>query len=171
MMMIQISVEDTGIDISEESRKSLLQPFNFQAGAAHGRWDGCRSVQLVQEDSGCAGVTSRADRVQGSMFWFTFFYGTALTKKQREQMCTLEPQTKIDSTVLYLADSIQSRKTLIVDDSLSTLRVTLHLLKINGHSIETASNGSIGLKRLKKLKKAKSLTWFCLTYKCQSWMA
>ena len=39
---------------------------------------------------------------------------------------------------------------MVVDDSISVLKVTCRLLKMNGHSVETASNGHVGLERLKK---------------------
>ena len=147
--MIQISVEDTGIGISEESRKNLFQPFKQAQRMAGGTGLGLYSLsKRIEALGGSAGVTSRADGMQGSMFWFTFPY-----RPDEETARTdvhVEAQTKIDSSVVDLLDSIQSRKILIVDDSLSILKVTSRLLKMNGHSVETASNGSIGLKRLKE---------------------
>lgn len=41
------------------------------------------------------------------------------------------------------------RQILVVDDSLSVLKVTSRLLQINGHTVVTAKNGAIGLDMLK----------------------
>lgn len=42
------------------------------------------------------------------------------------------------------------RKILLIDDSLSILKVVSRLLKLNGHTVDTASNGLLGLEKLKK---------------------
>ena len=41
------------------------------------------------------------------------------------------------------------RKILLIDDSLSILKVVSRLLKLNGHTVDTASNGLLGLEKLK----------------------
>ena len=46
--------------------------------------------------------------------------------------------------------AVKPRVTLLIDDALSILKVTSRLLSINGHSVKTAANGSIGLKILKE---------------------
>jgi CheY-like chemotaxis protein len=41
------------------------------------------------------------------------------------------------------------RRILLIDDSLSILKVVSRLLKLNGHTVDTASNGLLGLEKLK----------------------
>lgn len=45
---------------------------------------------------------------------------------------------------------VTPRKILLIDDSLSILKVVSRLLKLNGHTVDTASNGLLGLEKLKK---------------------
>ena len=144
--MVQLSVEDTGIGISEESRKNLFQPFKQAQRMAGGTGLGLYSLsKRIESLGGSAGVTSRADGKQGSTFWFTFPYRPDVEAARVD--CHVEAVIGVDDLVI---DTILPKRILVVDDSLSILKVTSRLLKMNGHTVETASNGSIGLKRLKE---------------------
>ena len=144
--MLQLTVEDTGIGISEESRKNLFQPFKQAQRMAGGTGLGLYSLsKRIEALGGTAGVTSRSDGKQGSMFWFTFPYRPDEEAAKVDQH--VEAITGADDS---LNEIITPKRILIVDDSLSILKVTSRLLKMNGHTVETASNGSIGLKRLKE---------------------
>ena len=46
------------------------------------------------------------------------------------------------------------RRILLIDDSLSILKVVSRLLKLNGHTVDTASNGLLGLEKLKNTYEA-----------------
>ena len=144
--MVMFSVEDTGIGISVESRKNLFQPFKQAQRMAGGTGLGLYSLsKRIEALGGMAGVTSRTDNKQGSMFWFTFPY------RPDEEAARVDVHT---DTIPGVEDAdinhIEPIRILIVDDSLSILKVTSRLLKMNGHTVETAANGSIGLKRLKE---------------------
>lgn len=45
---------------------------------------------------------------------------------------------------------VTPRRILLVDDSLSILKVVSRLLKLNGHTVDTAQNGLLGLEKLKE---------------------
>ena len=143
-MMILITVEDSGVGITEKARKNLFQPLKQTQRVAGGVGLGlyCLSKR-IEALGGAVGVTSRADDTTGSMFWFTFPYrpddDTARTD------CHDDSFANTGSTKLNL----QAMRILVVDDSISILKVTSRLLKMNGHTVETASNGSIGLDMLK----------------------
>lgn len=141
--VVLVTVEDTGVGIKEEDRKNLFQPTRQiqrgAGGAGHGLFCLYKRTEAL---GGTAGVTSRTDGQQGSMFWFTFPY-----KPDFES-------AKVDAYIESVDEDqpmflFKPRRVLIVDDSLSILKVTSRLLKINGHTVTTAANGSIGLEMLK----------------------
>ena len=144
--MVLVTVEDTGVGITEEDRNNLFQPLRQTQRGVGGAGLGLFCLSKRTEAlGGTAGVTSRSDGHQGSMFWFTFPYKPdfilakvdayidAVSVDEDQPMCLHKP-----------------RHVLIVDDSLSILKVTARLLKINGHTATTAANGSIGLEMLKE---------------------
>jgi hypothetical protein len=85
------------------------------------------------------GVESRSDGNQGSVFWFTFPY------RPDFDMSAGIPNNKME---INATTSPDCRHILLVDDSLSILKVTSRLLTMKGHTVDTALDGSIGLKRL-----------------------
>ena len=87
-------------------------------------------------------MKSRSDGNQGSMFWFTFPY--------RPCFDVSDMSTVVNEEEVVVTASPDSRHILLVDDSLSILKVTSRVLMMNGHTVETALNGSIGLERLKE---------------------
>jgi hypothetical protein len=93
----------------------------------------------IEALGGETGVQSRSDGNQGSQFWFTFPY------RPFYEMNAGPNEIDVGLTV-----SPESRHILLVDDSLYILKVTSRLLTMNGHTVETAINGSIGLERLKR---------------------
>ena len=145
--MIMLSVEDSGIGITEEARKHLFQPFKQAQRMAGGTGLGLYSLsKRIEALGGSNGVSDRSDGKQGSMFWFTFPYRpdeTARVDVKNEGVLAVE---HIHPDV----QDITPRIILLIDDALSILKVTTRLLMMNGHSVKTASNGSIGLKMLKE---------------------
>jgi CheY-like chemotaxis protein len=84
-------------------------------------------------------VSGRSDGGQGSTFWFTFPYRPG------------ESRTDDLSALPSISDVfIKPKHILIVDDSPSILKVTARMLEMNGHTVTTASNGSIGLNMMKR---------------------
>ena len=143
-MMILITVEDSGVGITEVARKNLFQPLKQTQRTAGGVGLGlyCLSKR-IEALGGAVGVTSRADNTTGSMFWFTFPYSPDDDTARTD--CHDDSFAHPGNTKLNL----QAMRILVVDDSISILKVTSRLLKMNGHTVETASNGSIGLDMLK----------------------
>lgn len=64
-------------------------------------------------------------------------------------MISSQPATQV-STSERIECPVTPRKILLIDDSLSILKVVSRLLKLNGHTVDTASNGLLGLEKLKK---------------------
>ena len=146
--MILVSVEDAGIGITEEARKNLFQSFQQAQRMAGGTGLGLYSLsKRVEALGGSNGVTGRSDGKQGSKFWFTFPY------RPDEEAARLDAVHDNVSGIgdrlsLTLAD-FPRKRILLVDDSVTILKVTSRLLKMKGHEVQTAANGSLGLKMLK----------------------
>ena len=145
--MILVTVEDSGIGITEEARKNLFQPFKQAQRMAGGTGLGLYSLsKRVEALGGSNGVSDRPDGKQGSRFWFTFPYrpDEAARAELSIDMPDLQNREKI-----LLPESLNRCSILVIDDSPSILKVTSRLLKMNGHVVETAINGFVGLKMLK----------------------
>jgi signal transduction histidine kinase/CheY-like chemotaxis protein len=144
--MVLVTVEDTGVGITEEDRNNLFQPLKQTQRGVGGAGLGLFCLSKRTEAlGGTAGVTSRTDGKQGSMFWFTFPYKPDFVLAKVDAYIDSVSIEEDPPTCLF-----QPRRVLIVDDSLSILKVTSRLLKINGHTATTAANGLIGLEMLKK---------------------
>jgi signal transduction histidine kinase/CheY-like chemotaxis protein len=140
---IVVSVEDTGVGVANEARKTLFEPFNQSQRRAGGTGIGLYSLtKRIEALGGTNGVSSRSDGQQGSVFWFSIPY------RPEEAMIPPKPsKAEIDTVAVgpVVVSKIASRNILVVDDSLSVLKVTSRLLSINGHTVTTAPNGSAGL--------------------------
>ena len=148
--MILVSVEDTGIGIAEEARENLFQSFKQAQRMAGGTGLGLYSLsKRVEALGGTNGVSNRGDGKQGSMFWFTFPYRPDESAALDAASPHGSSKTQNQQNKIYSGSTpIKKRSILIVDDSISILKVTSRLLKMNGHEVETAANGFIGLKTL-----------------------
>lgn len=158
--MVLVTVEDTGIGISEDARLNLFKPFKQAQRMAGGTGLGLYSLsKRIEALGGRCGCSNRRDQKQGSMFWFSFPYrpdktadtadiAEAILEKniipeESSSIDNIDNDSKLDTPEKRL-------RILLIDDSLSILKVTSRLLQINGHTVETASNGFLGLKRLEK---------------------
>lgn len=140
--MVMITVEDNGIGIPVNKRSQLFQPFAQAQRMAGGTGLGLYSLAKRMEAlGGECGVSGRADGKQGSVFWFSFPY------RPDESRRNLVAEEELMLSVT--ADMIQPMNILVIDDSQSILKVTVRMLKMNGHTIATATNGSLGLKMMK----------------------
>ena len=168
--MILVTVEDNGIGITESARRSLFHPFKQAQRMAGGTGLGLYSLsKRIEALGGCYGVSDRSDGAQGSMFWFTFPYRPDATARLGSTSInsvvdsvsshnfTIEHSAwmlKNTASVLSVDEppkcDILRKCVLIIDDSLSILKVTSRLLKMKGHTVKTAPNGSVGLKMLKE---------------------
>lgn len=72
---LRFEVEDTGIGISEDSMKTLFNPFKQTQRLAGGTGLGLYSLaKRIEALKGSYGVSHRRDRRQGTLFWFTIPY-------------------------------------------------------------------------------------------------
>ena len=143
-LMLLLTVEDHGIGIPEEARSNLFQPFQPARRMAGGTGLGLYSIsKRIEALGGKCGVTGRSDKNQGSKFWFTFPY-------RPDESALTDTATDVSVPCVPAVEEVRPSRILVVDDSLSIMKVTSRLLKMNGHLVDTASNGSIGLKMLKE---------------------
>ena len=140
--MLIVTVEDNGIGIPVNKRAHLFQPFQQAQRMAGGTGLGLYSLaKRMEAIGGDCGVRDRADGGQGSMFWFSIPYRPDETRVE-----TGSDDDSVDLSPTFLS---KPQNILVIDDSLSVLKVTSRLLKMSGHTVTTAPNGSIGLKMLK----------------------
>ena len=147
--MIQVSVADKGIGIAESCRATIFQPFKQVQRMAGGTGLGLYSLQKRMESlNGSCGLKSRSDGLDGSVFWFAFPYRPDTTFDENL------PELAISNTNQIPRSPVPSDRTslriLLVDDSISILKVTSRALRAMGHQVETEENGSLGLARMKK---------------------
>mmetsp|Transcript_22374 Transcript_22374/g.21603 ORF Transcript_22374/g.21603 Transcript_22374/m.21603 type:complete len:964 (-) Transcript_22374:241-3132(-) len=142
---IRVSVEDTGIGIATEARMSLFQPFKQAQRSAGGTGLGLYSLlKRMEALRGSCGVESRTDGKQGSVFYFSFPY------RPDQSAASLEcEQSVIMRSPTYTLEN-PSLRILLVDDSMSILKITGRSLVTNSHNVLTANNGSEGLEALKR---------------------
>ena len=173
-LFLRITVMDRGIGIPDAERKKLFRPFQQAQRLAGGTGLGLFSLSKRMEAlGGHRGVTPRPDGQQGSVFWFAFPYradtmaeyyrsssgsdsaGSGWAKQtsgigsvagsQRTSAATSGAHTP---SAPSLSAVVSHLNILIVDDSLSILKVTERAAKQAGHHCETAANGAIALERL-----------------------
>jgi CheY-like chemotaxis protein len=163
--MIRVSVEDKGIGISEADRAQLFRPFKQAQRMAGGTGLGLYSLYKRMEAlNGYCGIESRSDGLNGSVFWFAFPYRPDNTADSR--FTALSPP--VGGNYIHFNDALPATTTvpvakvppavvtalaplriLLVDDSISILKITSRALRAKGHQVEVEENGSLGLERLK----------------------
>ena len=149
--LILVSVEDSGIGVSSDCLNCLFLPSKQTDRASGGVGLGLYSLSKRTEAlGGFVGLISPTDSGYGSKFWFAFPYLPNM------DIAMADALLEIDSVASEPEKANQvfgPRQILVFDDSLSILKVTSRLLKINGHTAVTASNGAIGLDMLKAAAK------------------
>jgi PleD family two-component response regulator len=127
----------------------------------------------MQALHGDCGLTARKDGKQGSVFWFSFpyrpdthymshvpsvsamptesmlsNYSSNLVDNNSKAVLTNPPllNQTIDVSLESPMKPIPKLRILLTDDSPSILKVTSRFLKMNGHEVTTAENGSEALK-------------------------
>jgi CheY-like chemotaxis protein len=170
--MVLVTVEDTGIGISDENKQHLFKPFKQAQRSAGGTGLGLFSLsKRIEALEGKCGVRDRSDGKQGSVFWFTFPYRPDfIAAKEYEQMMlrtssrsgsqhsdipnssrkALGASTARENNASYPDSPIPPLSILLTDDSPSILKVTTRFLEKSGHNVETAENGNQCLERLKE---------------------
>jgi two-component system sensor histidine kinase/response regulator len=135
---LHCAVRDSGIGLSEESRKKLFQPFTQGDTTVTRRFGGtglglaiCR--KLVELMGGTIGVTSTKGK--GSTFWFDVPLEKSMTPGRLnafETVATPTPNRFIDGLSL---------RVLLAEDNLVNQMIVTHQFRIIGCEIEVVGNG------------------------------
>ena len=203
---VLVSVEDNGIGISAEDQKNLFEPFKQAQRRTGGTGLGLYSLKKrMQALRGDCGLTARKDGKQGSVFWFSFPYrpdtqSASIIASNMTETLNLNNEFNFDdSSTAVLSNPpfnwtidvsnespaipilIPKLRILLTDDSSSILKVTSRFLKMNGHEVTTAENGSEALKLINSnelifdvlvtdLQMPVSESWLALSYRIESWI-
>jgi two-component system sensor histidine kinase/response regulator len=133
--LLNFTVSDTGIGISQEGQTRLFQPFSQADGSATRRFGGTGlglavSKQLVEMMGGEIGVHSEPGC--GSSFWFTV---------RADILASVQPAPQ-------RADLVGVR-VLIVEDNATNRTILLHQVTALGASCELAADGLAGLEAMR----------------------
>ncbi len=139
-IVVQFTIKDTGIGISEEQQRNLFQSFSQADTSTTRRFGGTGlglaiSKQLTELMGGSIWVKSEEE--QGSEFHFTVRFG-------RSEAGLLSETS--------LSDSIQISKVLVVDDNDSAREVLQSNIESMGLSCDTANSGEQALEMLQAIR-------------------
>jgi CheY-like chemotaxis protein len=178
--MLRVLVEDTGIGISDEVMQSLFTPFKQAQRHAGGTGLGLYSLSLRMDAlKGAYGVEKRRDGLQGMRFWFDIPYRPddqsrpiccggeewiplVTSRGESDSVNNL----KVDPPPLTLLP-VDNQKSptpkslsppvfktplniLVVDDSLTILKMSSMLLRRQGHIVTKAENGAEAVETVEK---------------------
>lgn len=136
----QFMVKDTGIGISMEFLEHIFEPFqrerNTTFSGIYGTGLGLTIAKNIVE---MMNGTISADSTPGRGSTFT------ITLTLRQQSSPLAPDSRTDS----LPDLLSGQKILLVDDNEINLEIETELLQELGFGIETATDGSMAVEKLK----------------------
>jgi hypothetical protein len=149
---IRVSIQDTGISLSDEARDNLFQPFKQIQRLAGGTGLGLFSLsKRIEALGGSRGVDGRKDGMSGSNFWFTFPYLPDYTPELCPDGLQKSDIVRVKSCKSPKIDSEKISKkvhVLLVDDSLIIIQVLSRTLRQSGCQVTTANNGSVAFDRL-----------------------
>jgi two-component system capsular synthesis sensor histidine kinase RcsC len=142
---IRVSIEDTGIGLTEETRAALFQPFKQAQRFAGGTGLGLFSLSKRSEAlGGSRGVGNRKDGKRGSLFWFSFPYRPDRSSELQELSPSSE-SVKLEELSPASIDIDRNLHVLLVDDSFTVIQVVGRSLKQKGYLVTSAKNGSVAL--------------------------
>jgi len=165
-VQILIEIEDTGKGLSDEAKNKLFQPFNQDIHQRGGNSTGLGLFSLARRlDAleGKYGVLNRKDNQNGCRFWFSIPYQpdrnivsllpdrniveeekiTSTTPMvESKNNISLDVPSKLVPPILPQAINL---RILVVDDSISILKVTTLMLKRLGCIVDNALNGQESL--------------------------
>jgi len=157
---ILIEIEDHGKGLSKEAKSKLFQPFNQDIRQRGGSSTGLGLFSLARRIDaldGKYGVFDRKDNQNGCRFWFTIPYkpDQNITSMVEIEIGSITPIVKSainnlnsPSTLIpliSLPQSIIKLRILVVDDSISILKVSTLMLKRLGCIVDNALNGQESL--------------------------
>lgn len=136
---LRIEVADTGIGLSHDAQARLFKPFSQADSSTTRKFGGTGlglaiSKQIVELMGGEIGV--RSTHGQGSTFWFT------IKLPRQPNRATRSP--------LPVAEALEGRRALIVDDNATNRRIMEHYLASWNMQTEQASDGEGALEILRE---------------------
>ncbi|MEO5342712.1 MAG: bacteriohemerythrin [Gammaproteobacteria bacterium SHHR-1] len=142
-VLLQFSVKDTGIGMSEEQQQRLFQAFSQAERSTARKYGGTGlglmiSLQLVKLMGGDIWVESQLDR--GSTFHFSVRLGKASASGQTADSRPDRPT----------GGRLTAVRLLLVEDNEINQELMLELLRMQGAEVVTANNGAEALECLQK---------------------
>jgi len=136
-MIIQFSVQDSGIGLSPEQLKNLFHSFTQADTSTTRKYGGTGlglsiSKALVEEMGGEIGVRSVEGR--GSLFYFTVCFGRQVASEKNYDFPA----------------ELKGSRVLVVDDNVTARRIIQRFLESFSFSVVTASNGKESLEKIRE---------------------
>ncbi|MBI4562242.1 MAG: response regulator, partial [Candidatus Rokubacteria bacterium] len=131
---LSLKVADTGPGIPAEIQGRIFEPFFTTKPTEQGTGLGLSICNgIIESHGGTIGVESQPG--QGAVFWIELPVGEP-------------PGPAPESGGSESAPPIRGRAILVVDDELEVAEVLADMLAADGHQVETAANGALGLEKL-----------------------
>lgn len=164
--MLRIEVVDDGIGIADDVKPLLFTAFRQAQRMTGGTGLGLFALaKRMEAIGGKYGVENRKDDQNGTIFWFSIPYRPDLTPdspgcRSNSSLNTIEqgvykqnlpslPQENIKCNPFDSPRKCDPLNILIVDDSISILKMSKKMVSRLGHTVTTAENGAVALKLLK----------------------
>jgi two-component system sensor histidine kinase/response regulator len=146
--LLQFSVQDTGIGMSEEQQQRLFKAFSQADSSTARKYGGTGlglmiSLKLVKLMGGEIWVESQTD--VGSTFHFTVRLAKQSDQLQSQKQTALPTQPAASA-----APVLGSIKLLLVEDNEINQELVLELLRMHGMEVVTANNGAEALECLQR---------------------
>ncbi|MDE2478263.1 MAG: response regulator, partial [Betaproteobacteria bacterium] len=137
---IRFSVRDTGMGIAKEFQQRIFDPFVQVPGQSNAHAEGAGlglaiSKQAVELMGGDLRLISEIG--MGSTFWFDLRMQRSRKARTEERPVTLDDE--------LLAEDVDRRRILVVDDNQTNRYLLEELLQREGHSVVTAASGEQAL--------------------------
>jgi CheY-like chemotaxis protein len=146
--LLRFEVNDTGIGVSKEGRKSLFREFSQVDSSTTRKYGGTGlglsiSKKLVEMMNGKIGMDSKFGK--GSTFWFTAEFGKV--DKIEKEVLVIEKE-KLD----LISRIDKDLSVLLVEDNKINQKIALHNLMQAGYKVELAENGHEAVMKFKSGK-------------------
>ncbi|PJI49708.1 MAG: hybrid sensor histidine kinase/response regulator [Pseudomonas sp.] len=132
-LALEVSVQDSGIGVSEDEQRQLFEPFSQVARSGNESRGGTGlGLTICRKLAEMMGGTVRMESRPGE--------GTTVTVKLLLQTLESLPKAKAEP-VVELQASVHSLKVLVVDDHVANRMLLSQQLEHLGHQVEVASDG------------------------------